>query len=62
MEAAKSYVDQKTLAERVQERLNELKITKTEAGIRIGYHRTAITRYMKGEYGSDVSAIEAALE
>lgn len=62
METAKSYVNQKTLAERVQERLSELKITKTEAGVRIGYHRTAITRYMKGEYGSDVSAIEAALE
>lgn len=58
MEALSTYRTEKTLAEKMNERLKELKMTKTEAALQMNYSRPALSQYLSGKYGSDPAEIE----
>lgn len=58
MEALKTYTAQKSLAEQMNERLAELKMTKQEAAMRMNYSRSALSQYLNGKYNSDPTEIE----
>lgn len=58
MEALKTYTTQKSLAEQMNERLTELKMTKQEAAMRMNYSRSALSQYLNGKYNSDPTEIE----
>jgi len=58
MEALKTYTVEKTLAEIMNDRLRELKMTKAEAAMRMNYSRTAISQYLNNKYASDPTEIE----
>lgn len=58
MEALNTYTAGKTLAEQLQERLAELKMTKAEAALRMNYSRSAVSRYIGGKYESDPTELE----
>lgn len=58
MEALNTYRTEKTLAEKMNERLKELKMTKTEAALQMNYSRPALSQYLSGKYGSDPAEIE----
>ena len=53
---SKTYTTEKTLAEQMNERLRELKMTKAEAAMRMNYSR--VSQYLNGKYGSDPTEIE----
>ena len=55
---SKTYTTEKTLAEQMNERLRELKMTKAEAAMRMNYSRPALSQYLNGKYGSDPTEIE----
>lgn len=58
MEALNTYMAGKTLAEQLEERLKELKMTKEEAAMRMNYSRSAISQYVGGKYQSDPTELE----
>lgn len=58
MEALSTYKITKTLAEQMNERLAELKMTKSEAALKMQYSRAALSQYLNGKYASDPSEIE----
>lgn len=58
MEALNTYTTQKSLAEQMNERLTELKMTKQEAAMRMNYSRSALSQYLNGKYNSDPTEIE----
>lgn len=58
MEALNTYKTEKTLAEQMEERLAELKMTKAEAALRMNYSRSALSRYMSGKYESNATELE----
>lgn len=55
---SKTYTTEKTLAEQMNERLRELKMTKAEAAMRMNYSRPALSQYLNGKYASDPTEIE----
>ncbi len=61
MEALNTYKTEKTLAEQMNVRLEELKMTKAEASLRMNYSRTALSQYLNGKYASDPTDIEKAI-
>lgn len=54
----KTYTHVKTLAEQMNERLGELKMSKAEAALRMNYSRSALSQYLNGKYASDPTEIE----
>ena len=58
MEALNTYKAEKTLAEQMNERLKELKMTKAEAALKMNYSRSALSQYLNGKYGSDPTELE----
>lgn len=58
MEALNTYKAEKTLAEQMNERLAELKMTKAEAALKMNYSRSALSQYLNGKYGSDPAELE----
>ena len=58
MEALNTYKTEKTLAEQMNVRLKELKLTKAEAAMRMNYSRTALSQYLNGKYASDPAELE----
>lgn len=58
MEALNTYKAEKTLAEQMNERLAELKMTKAEAAMKMNYSRAAISQYLNGKYASDPTELE----
>lgn len=58
MEALRTYNTENTLAEQMNERLKELKMTKAEAALRMNYSRPALSQYLGGKYASDPTEIE----
>lgn len=55
------YTQEVALADRVNEILEELKMTKTELGLHIKIHRSTITQYLNGKYVSNVTEVEEKL-
>lgn len=53
MEALNTYKTEKTLAEQMNERLAEMKMTKAEAALKMNYSRAALSQYLNGKYASD---------
>jgi len=62
MEALKTYATEKTLREKVNETLRELKMNNQEVALKINYSRSAVSRYLNGKYDSDSTGIEKAFE
>lgn len=60
--AKKIYMDGKTLAERVNERLAVIKMTKAELALQLGISRAATSQYLNNKYASDPTNIEKKLE
>lgn len=58
MEALRTYSTESTLAEQMNDRLKELKMTKAEAALRMNYSRPALSQYLSGKYASDPTEIE----
>lgn len=58
MEALNTYKAEKTLAEQMNERLKELKMTKSEAAFKMNYSRVALSQYLNGKYASDPTELE----
>lgn len=58
MEALNTYKAEKTLAEQMNERLRELKMTKAEAALKMNYSRSAVSQYLNGKYASDSAELE----
>lgn len=58
MEALKTYTAGKSLAEQMNERLRELKMTKQEAAMKMNYSRPTLSRYLSGTYTSDPTEVE----
>lgn len=50
MEALNTYKTEKTLAEQMNERLAEMKMTKAEAALKMNYSRAALSQYLNGKY------------
>ena len=48
MEVLNTYKAEKTLAEQMNERLAELKMTKAEAALKMNYSRSALSQYLNG--------------
>ena len=53
-----TYVKAKSLADQMNERLEQLKMTKAEAALRMNYSRSALSQYLNNKYGSDPTEIE----
>jgi len=51
MEALNTYKTEKTLAEQMNERLAEMKMTKAEAALKMNYSRAALSQYLNGKGG-----------
>ena len=47
MEALNTYKTEKTLAEQMNERLAEMKMTKAEAALKMNYSRAALSQYVE---------------
>lgn len=58
MEALNTCRAGKTLAEQMNERLAELKMTKAEAALKMNYSRAALSQYLNGKYASDPTELE----
>lgn len=58
MEALNTYKAEKTLAEQMNGRLAQLKMTKAEAALKMNYSRTALSQYLNGKYASDPAELE----
>ena len=61
MEALKTYTQEKSLAERVNDILAEIKMTKQELAMQLNISRSAVSQYLNGKYSSNPEAIEARL-
>lgn len=57
----RTYTQEKTLAERVNEILKELKMSKNELSLVIEYSRPAISRYLNGNYNVSSTELEEKL-
>lgn len=53
-----TYKTEKTLAEQMNERLAEMKMTKAEAALKMNYSRAALSQYLNGKYASDPTELE----
>lgn len=62
MVALNVYTNPKTLAEKVSERLLELRMSKAELALKVNYSRSAVSQYLNGKYNSDPSVLEEKLE
>lgn len=62
MEALKTYTVENTVAEKMNERLSALKMTKAEAALRMNYSRSALSQYLNGKYAADPTEIEKKIE
>lgn len=62
MEAARTYLGERTLADRVNARLGEIPCHKAELALHLGLSRSLVSRYLNGTYDSDPGKVEAALE
>jgi DNA transposition AAA+ family ATPase len=62
MEAVKLYTNGKSLAERTNNKLTELKMSKAELALSMSYSRSAVSQYLNGKYNSDPAALEEKLE
>lgn len=58
MEALNTYTAEKTLAEKMNGRLAELRLSKAEAALRMNYSRPALSQYLNGKYASDPTELE----
>ena len=58
MEALNTYKAGKTLAEQMNRRLAELKMSKAEASLKMNYSRAALSQYLNGKYASDPTELE----
>ena len=58
MEALNTYKAEKTLAEQMNRRLAELKMSKAEASLKMNYSRAALSQYLNGKYASDPTELE----
>lgn len=58
MKALKTYTQERTLAEQMNERLAQLRMSKAEAALRMNYSRSALSQYLNGKYASDPAEIE----
>ncbi|MBO5523846.1 MAG: AAA family ATPase [Roseburia sp.] len=57
----RTYTQEKTLADRVNEILKEIKMNKQELALRIDYSRPAVSRYLNGKYETDSTELEERL-
>lgn len=57
-----TYTDITPLAQRVIERLNQLRMNKAELAMKYGYSRPAVSQYLNGKYKSDPSALEGMMQ
>ena len=48
----------KKMAEQMNERLAEMKMTKAEAALKMNYSRAALSQYLNGKYASDPTELE----
>ena len=62
MEALKTYTQEKTLAERVNEILAAEKMNKQELAMKLNISRSMISQYLNGKYNSNPETIEARLK
>lgn len=62
MEALNTYKTEKTLAEQMNERLAEMKMTKAEAALKMNYSRAALSQYLNGKYASDLQSLRRRSE
>ena len=62
MEALKTYTQEKTLAERVNEILAAEKMNKQELAMKLSISRSMISQYLNGKYNSNPETIEARLK
>lgn len=58
MLATATYTNEMSLADRMNKVLAEIKMTKQEAALQIGYSRTALSQYLSGKYTSDATVLE----
>lgn len=58
MEALSTYKAEKTLAEQMNARLAQLKMSKAEAALKMNYSRAALSQYLNGKYASDPAELE----
>lgn len=58
MEALNTYKTEKTLAEQMNERLAEMKMTKAEAALKMNYSRAALSQYLKQKLGVSDAVFE----
>lgn len=56
-----TYTKSKSLREKVNDILRELKMNKAELALKIQYSRSAVSQYLNGKYQSDPTEIEAKL-
>lgn len=56
-----TYTKEQTLAERVNEILAEIHMTKAELALKIQYSRPAVSQYLNGKYNSDATDLEKRL-
>lgn len=61
MEQARTYTNEKSLAEVVVEKLRELKMNKAELALHINYSRSMVSQYLNGKYTSDATGLEEKL-
>lgn len=56
-----TYTEEKSIRERVNDILGEIKMNKQELAIMINYHRTTVSQYLNGKYNSDATELEEKL-
>jgi len=54
----KTYTQEKTLADRVNEILKEIKMNKQELALKIGYSRPAVSQFLNGKYEATSTELE----
>lgn len=57
-----TYTQEVTLADRINEILKEMKMTKAELALRISYSRSAVSQYLNKKYQSDPADLEVKLQ
>lgn len=58
----RTYTQEKTLADRVNEILKEIKMTKQELAMKIDYSRPAVSRYLNGKYEAGSTELEEKMQ
>lgn len=57
-----TYTQEVTLADKINEILKEMKMTKAELALRISYSRSAVSQYLNKKYQSDPADLEVKLQ